>query len=101
MYKVTLSACGNIDHDENPYDNIVDGIRIDAQIAESGKKGNIRLGIVDQAQMIRTQIPGSQNADQKDKNLPAHLSADNPAHIFDRFILQYSSNHRQAPQWDY
>lgn len=35
MYKVTLSACGNIDHDENPYDNIVDGIRIDAQIAEA------------------------------------------------------------------
>ena len=28
MYKVILSACGNIDHGENPVDNFVNGIRV-------------------------------------------------------------------------
>ena len=28
MYTVTLSACGNIDHNENPYSNIVNGITV-------------------------------------------------------------------------
>lgn len=35
MYTVTLSACGNIDHDENPYDNIVSGIVVETEIAEA------------------------------------------------------------------
>lgn len=30
MYYVTLSACGNIDHGENPYINVVNGARIKA-----------------------------------------------------------------------
>lgn len=34
MYKVTLSACGNIDHNENPYNNIVNGIKIKSNVAE-------------------------------------------------------------------
>ena len=34
MYKVTLSACGNIDHNENPFDNIVNGIEVYPKIAE-------------------------------------------------------------------
>lgn len=35
MYKVTLSACGNIDHNENPYNNIVNGTRIDGKVVEA------------------------------------------------------------------
>lgn len=35
MYLVTLSACGNIDHDENPYDSIVDGNRVDTEVSEA------------------------------------------------------------------
>ena len=34
MYKVTLSACGNIDIGEDPYDNIVGGIRVKANVVE-------------------------------------------------------------------
>lgn len=34
MYKVVLSACGNIDHYENPYDNIVNGVRVNSEIVE-------------------------------------------------------------------
>lgn len=34
MYKVTLSACGNIDHFENPYNNIVHGIKIKSNVVE-------------------------------------------------------------------
>lgn len=34
MYKVILSACGNIDHFENPFDNIVNGIKVDQIIAK-------------------------------------------------------------------
>lgn len=34
MYKVTLSACGNIDHNENPFDNIVNGIEVHPKIVE-------------------------------------------------------------------
>ena len=34
MYKVTLSACGNIDIGENPYDNIVGGVRIEPNVVE-------------------------------------------------------------------
>jgi hypothetical protein len=34
MYKVLLSACGNIDHYENPFDNIVNGIRVNSNIVE-------------------------------------------------------------------
>ncbi len=33
MYSVTLSACGNPDHMENPYSNIVNGIAIEKDIA--------------------------------------------------------------------
>lgn len=32
MYTVTLSACGNIDHDENPYNNIVNGTAVVTEI---------------------------------------------------------------------
>ena len=35
MYKVILAACGNIDHYENPYDNIVNGIEIKKKIVEA------------------------------------------------------------------
>lgn len=28
MYEILLSACGNPDHGENPFDNIVNGIKI-------------------------------------------------------------------------
>lgn len=35
MYTVTLSACGNIDHDENPYNNIVNGTVVEPEIAEA------------------------------------------------------------------
>ena len=28
MYKILLMACGNVDHMENPYDNIVNGIKV-------------------------------------------------------------------------
>lgn len=34
MYKVTLSACGNIDHNENPYSNIVNGEEVSSQEVE-------------------------------------------------------------------
>ena len=34
MYKVVLSACGNIDHYENPYNNIVNGTKVKSNIAE-------------------------------------------------------------------
>ena len=34
MYKVTLSACGNIDHNENPYSNIINGEEVSAQEIE-------------------------------------------------------------------
>ena len=33
MYSVTLSACGNPDHKENPYSNIVNGIAVEKDIA--------------------------------------------------------------------
>ena len=33
MYIVTLSACGNIDHNENPYNNVVNGIVVGKGIA--------------------------------------------------------------------
>lgn len=33
MYKVTLSACGNIDHFENPFKNIVNGVEVNRNIA--------------------------------------------------------------------
>ena len=33
MFSVTLSACGNPDHKENPYSNIVNGIAIEKYIA--------------------------------------------------------------------
>ena len=33
MYSVTLSACGNPDHEENPYSNIVNGIAVEKDIA--------------------------------------------------------------------
>lgn len=32
MYLVTLSACGNPDHGENPYSNIVNGIAVKKNI---------------------------------------------------------------------
>lgn len=35
MYKVTLAACGNINHGENPYLNIVDDIAIEPMVAEA------------------------------------------------------------------
>ena len=35
MYKVTLSACGNIDFNENPYDNIINGFKVPSQIIET------------------------------------------------------------------
>lgn len=35
MYKVTLSACGNIDHGENPYSNIVNGIEIKPMLGKA------------------------------------------------------------------
>jgi hypothetical protein len=34
MYKVTLSACGNIDRGENPFDNIVKGVRVHKKVVE-------------------------------------------------------------------
>lgn len=34
MYKVTLLACGNIDIGEDPYDNIVKGVRIPTDVVE-------------------------------------------------------------------
>lgn len=34
MYKVTLSVCGNIDHFENPYENIVNGIEVPTKMVE-------------------------------------------------------------------
>lgn len=34
MYKVTLSAVGNIDHGENPFINIVNGKEIKCRVAE-------------------------------------------------------------------
>lgn len=34
MYKVTLSACGNIDIGEDPYDNIVRGIIVRPNVVE-------------------------------------------------------------------
>ena len=34
MHKVILSACGNIDHGENPYSNIVNGEEVSPQIVE-------------------------------------------------------------------
>jgi len=34
MYKVILSACGNIDHNENPFDNIVDYVEVLPQVVE-------------------------------------------------------------------
>lgn len=34
MYKVILCACGNIDHGENPFSNIVNGEEVDVDIAE-------------------------------------------------------------------
>ena len=33
MYSVTLSACGNPDHKENPYNNVVNGIAVEKDIA--------------------------------------------------------------------
>ena len=33
MYSVTLSACGNPDHKENPYSNVVNGIAVEKDIA--------------------------------------------------------------------
>ena len=33
MYYVTLSACGNIDHDENPYTNVVNGVKVESDYA--------------------------------------------------------------------
>lgn len=35
MYTVTLSAHGNIDHYENPYANIVNGVEIEAKTAQA------------------------------------------------------------------
>lgn len=35
MYKVILSACGNIDHLENPNSNIVNGISVPSKIIET------------------------------------------------------------------
>ena len=35
MYTVTLSAHGNVDHEENPFKNIVNGIEIEGRIAEA------------------------------------------------------------------
>ena len=35
MYTVTLSACGNPDHNENPYSNIVNGIEIESKTAKA------------------------------------------------------------------
>jgi hypothetical protein len=34
MYIVTLTAHGNIDHDENPYKNIVNGIEIEGKMVK-------------------------------------------------------------------
>ena len=36
MYKVTLSACGNIDIGEDPYDNIVKGVRVKSKTVHCG-----------------------------------------------------------------
>ena len=33
MYSVTLSACGNPDHKEKPYSNVVNGIAVEKDIA--------------------------------------------------------------------
>ena len=35
LYQVILSACGNIDHGENPDDNVVNGIRVLRRIAKA------------------------------------------------------------------
>ena len=32
MYTVKLAACGNIDHFENPYENIVNGIEVETRM---------------------------------------------------------------------
>lgn len=35
MYKVILAACGNIDHYENPYSNIVNGVEVERKVVEA------------------------------------------------------------------
>ena len=35
MYTVILSACGNIDHNENPYSNNVNGIEVKKEMVEA------------------------------------------------------------------
>ena len=34
MYSMLLSARGNIDHNENPFSNIVNGKKVEAQVVE-------------------------------------------------------------------
>lgn len=35
MYTVTLSACGNIDHNENPYSNYVNGNKVKPMVSKA------------------------------------------------------------------
>ena len=58
MYYVTLSACGNIDHCENPFDNIVNGKRINQYIVECN---NIEECILAVNKYIKENFLGSGN----------------------------------------
>ena len=66
---------------------VLDDHAVDAERAERGKKRRIRRRIVDQAVITRAKIPRRKNTDDKSQQFVGHLAADDPARIFNDFVL--------------
>lgn len=47
MYKVILKACGNVDHRENPYSNVVNGTRVNDDVKEAETIDELRVAVRD------------------------------------------------------